>query len=101
MSKSNNKRNYCMYCKEDGIINHDVFIEVNDVELGSGWLCKECFLESVKEEREEFERVQRENELLENKLFRMTLNFAAIGGMFFICGVVVSLIIIEIIQLFK
>jgi hypothetical protein len=39
-----------MYCKEgEDVINHDVFIKVNDVELGSGWLCKECFLDSCKE----------------------------------------------------
>lgn len=43
----------CMYCKEkDGTINHDVFIEISDEELGVGWVCKECFLESEKEKDE-------------------------------------------------
>ena len=102
MSKSNKKRKYCMYCKEkDGTINHDVFIEVKDFELGPGWLCKECFLQSVKEEREMFEELQQKKELLENKLFRMTSNFVTINVMFFICGVVVSFILIDMIQFFK
>ena len=39
----------CMYCAENGITNTDVFIEIVDVELGSGWICKECFIESEKE----------------------------------------------------
>jgi hypothetical protein len=40
----------CMYCGEmDGTKNHDVFIEINDAELGPGWICKDCFLESCKE----------------------------------------------------
>lgn len=46
---------YCLYCKEkDGTINNDVFVRINDVELGSGWVCKECFLESCKEKDELF-----------------------------------------------
>ena len=46
---------YCLYCKEkDGTINNDVFIRINDGELGSGWVCKECFLESCKEKDELF-----------------------------------------------
>jgi hypothetical protein len=55
---------FCMYCKEaDGTINHDDFTEVVDVELGAGWLCKECFLESCKEEREH--HLETEKELIQ------------------------------------
>lgn len=53
---------FCLYCKEkDGTINHDVFIQINDVELGPGYVCKECFLESCKETQELLE--EREEEL--------------------------------------
>lgn len=53
---------FCIYCKEkDGTINHDVFIQINDVELGPGYVCKECFLESCKETQELLE--EREEEL--------------------------------------
>ena len=41
---------FCMYCNECGTYNPDVFIEVNDVELGPGWLCKDCFIEETEEE---------------------------------------------------
>ena len=41
---------FCMYCNECGTYNPDVFIKVNDVELGPGWLCKNCFIEETEEE---------------------------------------------------
>ena len=41
---------YCMYCNEVGKYNPDVFIQVKDVELGPGWLCKDCFIEETEEE---------------------------------------------------
>jgi len=52
----------CLYCKEkDGTINPDVFVEIHDAELGPGWACKECFLESCKETQELLD--EREEEL--------------------------------------
>ena len=48
----------CIYCKENGIKNTNVFIEIKDVELGPGWICKECFLETVKEEEQELKELR-------------------------------------------
>ena len=50
----------CMYCAESGITNTDVFIEIVDVELGAGWICKECFLESEKEKEEHLKELEEE-----------------------------------------
>lgn len=50
----------CMYCAELGITNTDVFIEIVDVELGAGWICKECFLESEKEKDEHLKELEQE-----------------------------------------
>lgn len=59
----------CAYCKEtDGTINHDVFIEILDAELGYVWVCKECFLESARECEEERLRFQKENDKYFNAL---------------------------------
>ena len=48
----------CMYCAESGITNTDVFIEIVDVELGAGWICKECFIESEKEKDEHLKELK-------------------------------------------
>lgn len=48
----------CIYCKEIGIKNTNVFIEIKDAELGPGWICKECFLETVKEEEQELKELR-------------------------------------------
>ena len=50
----------CMYCAEAGITNTDVFIEIVDVELGAGWICKECFIESEKEKEEHLKELEQE-----------------------------------------
>lgn len=52
-----NDEKECMYCKEAGIKNKNVFVEVSDPELGIGWVCKECFLEADREQKEELERL--------------------------------------------
>ena len=72
-----NEEKICAYCKEtDGTINHDVFIEILDAELGYVWVCKECFLESVKECEEERLRFQKEND----KYFNALSNLKALVG---------------------
>lgn len=72
-----NEEKICAYCKEtDGTINHDVFIEILDAELGYVWVCKECFLESVKECEEERLRFQKEND----KYFNALSNLKALIG---------------------
>ena len=48
----------CIYCAESGITNTDVFIEIVDVELGAGWICKECFIESEKEKDEHLKELE-------------------------------------------
>lgn len=59
---------YCMYCKEkDGTINHDVFIQISDEELGVGWVCKKCFLES-EEEKDELMYTQQQNIINKNNV---------------------------------
>lgn len=59
---------YCMYCKEkDGTINHDIFIQISDEELGVGWVCKKCFLES-EEEKDELMYTQQQNIINKNNV---------------------------------
>lgn len=54
---------FCAYCKKsDGTINHDVFIEVDDAELGMVWVCKKCFLQTARECAKERIRLQKEND---------------------------------------
>ena len=48
----------CMYCAEMGVTNPNVFIEIVDVELGAGWICKECFIESEKEKDEHLKELE-------------------------------------------
>lgn len=50
----------CLYCAENGIKNTDVFIDIVDKELGVGKLCKNCFIESCKEEEEYFKSTLQE-----------------------------------------
>jgi DNA repair exonuclease SbcCD ATPase subunit len=50
----------CMYCAEAGITNTDVFIEIVDEELGVGWICKECFIESEKEKEEHLKELEQQ-----------------------------------------
>ena len=66
----------CMYCAEMGITNTDVFIEIVDVELGHGWICKECFIESEKEKenflKAELQSIKERNRTLEElEVFRV------------------------------
>lgn len=63
-----NDENECMYCKEAGIKNKNVFVEVSDPELGIGWICKECFLEADKEQKEELARLDLKVSKLEKVL---------------------------------
>lgn len=35
--------NYCIYCNESDIKNNNVYKKVFDIELGHGWVCKECY----------------------------------------------------------
>ena len=75
--KNKKEERFCAYCKEtDGTINHDVFIEILDAELGKVWVCKECFLESAKESDEERARLQKEND----KYFYALSNLKALVG---------------------
>lgn len=61
----------CMYCKENGIKNDDVFIEIIDEELGPGWVCKECFVESQKENHEYLKEVTEAMEQLNSRNFEI------------------------------
>ena len=63
-----NDEKECMYCKEAGIKNKNVFVEVSDPELGVGWICKECFLEADKEQKEELARLDLKVSKLEKVL---------------------------------
>lgn len=63
-----NDEKECMYCKEAGIKNKNVFVEVADPELGIGWICKECFLEADKEQKEELARLDLKVSKLEKVL---------------------------------
>lgn len=63
-----NDEKECMYCKETGIKNKNVFVEVSDPELGVGWICKECFLEADKEQKEELARLDLKVSKLEKVL---------------------------------
>lgn len=63
-----NDEKECMYCKEAGIKNKNVFVEVADPELGIGWVCKECFLEADREQKEELERLDLRASKLEKVL---------------------------------
>lgn len=63
-----NDEKECMYCKEAGIKNKNVFVEVHDPELGFGWICKECFLEADREQKEELERLDLKASKLEKVL---------------------------------
>ena len=63
-----NDEKECMYCKEAGIKNKNVFVEVSDPELGFGWICKECFLEADREQKEELERLDLKASKLEKVL---------------------------------
>lgn len=63
-----NDEKECMYCKEAGIKNKNVFVEVSDPELGIGWICKECFLEADKEQKEELARLDLKVSKLEKVL---------------------------------
>ena len=65
-----------MYCAEMGITNPNVFIEIVDVELGHGWICKECFIESEKEKENlliaELQSIKERNKTLEDlEVFRV------------------------------
>lgn len=63
-----NDEKECMYCKEVGIKNKNVFVEVSDPELGIGWICKEHFLEADKEQKEELARLDLKVSKLEKVL---------------------------------
>lgn len=63
-----NDEKECMYCKEAGIKNKNVFVEVHDPELGFGWICKECFLEADREQKEELARLNLKVSKLEKVL---------------------------------
>jgi len=63
-----NNEKECMYCKEAGIKNKNVFVEVSDPELGIGWVCKECFIEADREQKEELERLDLKASKLEKVL---------------------------------
>lgn len=63
-----NDEKECMYCKEAGIKNKNVFVEVADPKLGIGWVCKECFLEADKEQKEELARLDLKASKLEKVL---------------------------------
>lgn len=63
-NKNRKKRKTCMYCKELGIINHNGIIEINDIELGPGWVCEECIKELLREQSELYFDALEENEKL-------------------------------------
>ena len=65
----------CMYCAEMGITNTDVFIEIVDVELGHGWICKECFIESEKEKDEHLKELEEQLQAKEQECERLKETF--------------------------
>lgn len=68
----------CMYCAESGITNTDVFIEIVDVELGAGWICKECFIESEKEKDEHLKELEEELQAKKQECSFNTLKIIAL-----------------------
>lgn len=70
----------CMYCAESGITNTDVFIEIVDVELGAGWICKECFIESEKEKDEHLKELEQQLKAKEQECERLKATLKAIAN---------------------
>ena len=77
----------CMYCAEMGITNTDVFIEIVDVELGAGWICKECFIESEKEKEEHLKDLEQELKAKEQECEKLKSdNLQEVGQLKFAIG---------------
>ncbi len=71
-NKNKKKRKTCIYCKENGVINHNGIVFINDIELGPGWICEECVKDTLREQSELYFEVLDENERLQEELSSKT-----------------------------